>query len=291
MIQLFLKLIFTMLVCGTITLHADENDTKYAQKAVIFSRDRAIFSGETSDPDYNIKYAYSLNDDGERLIRENIFTKSTRMVTVNLILADEIYQIDDYAVLKVERDNNKGGWLTYLYNTGSVYSLCPHTTAIEPVIYENIPCNKVTLTISGSAGDMAAAMGHGITEEMIRNSPDDYPEKIIYIIGREIPFVYAIEYFNAKGDKIPVKSFALKNVKLVDALPAETFALPQNRKIEVTRSDSDTEKIYANTMEPEYNSPVTITLIIKFTIALLALLAILLGTLITVKIIRKKHLR
>ena len=150
-----------MLVCGTITLHADENDTKYAQKAVIFSRDRAIFSGETSDPDYNIKYAYSLNDDGERLIRENIFTKSTRMVTVNLILADEIYQIDDYAVLKVERDNNKGGWLTYLYNTGSVYSLCPHTTAIEPVIYENIPCNKVTLTISGSAGDMAAAMGLG----------------------------------------------------------------------------------------------------------------------------------
>ena len=134
-------------------------------------------------------------------------------------------------------------------------------------------------------------MGHGITEEMIRNNPDDYPEKIIYIIGREIPFVYAIEYFNAKGDKIPVKSFALKNVKLVDALPAETFALPQNRKIEVTRSDSDTEKIYANTMEPEYNSPVTITLIIKFTIALLALLAILLGTLITVKIIRKKHLR
>ena len=98
-----------MLVCGTITLHADENDPKYAQKAVIFSRDRAIFSGETSDPDYNIKYAYSLNDDGERLIRENIFTKSTRMVTVNLILADEIYQIDDYAVLKVERDNNKGG--------------------------------------------------------------------------------------------------------------------------------------------------------------------------------------
>lgn len=42
MIQLFLKLIFTMLVCGTITLHSDENDPKYAQKAVIFSRDRTI---------------------------------------------------------------------------------------------------------------------------------------------------------------------------------------------------------------------------------------------------------
>ena len=134
-------------------------------------------------------------------------------------------------------------------------------------------------------------MGHGITEEMIRNNQDDYPEKIIYIIGREIPFVFAIEYFNAKGDKIPVKSFALKNVKLVDAMPAETFALPQDRKIEVTRSDSDTEKIYAHAMPAEYSSPVTITLIIKFTIALLALLAILLAALTTAKIIRKKRLR
>ena len=76
MFKSFVKIFAAALVC-TITLQADENDPKYAQKAVIFSRDRAIFSGETSDPDYNIKYAYSLNDDGERLIRENIFTKST----------------------------------------------------------------------------------------------------------------------------------------------------------------------------------------------------------------------
>ncbi len=274
-----LGIFFTMIASGSTY---DDAVRDKVMVALNYSVKQAKFTAKSIQDGYSVRHFQDFDADGNLLQREEINQPDHRtLFTINLQNAQGKFQIDSVAVIKNEM-GGFGSFLHYMYVTGSVIVSCNTSFTVDTTTYNGIPCDKITAVLLASTMELAKALG--IPESIILENPDSFPNRAVFIIGQEVPFVYSVQVYNSKGRLL--SGIELTDVDLNPILAPSLFELPKDLEIKIVRTDEDVEKIYAEA--PQENAPrsgslsSTIRTLVIIIVALLA--ALLIGI-----VIRKKR--
>lgn len=212
--------------------------------ALKFSLREANFSATARISDSVVRYSRMHDPSGVLLLREEIYDSAGRKLVVTLLEnRNGYFQIDDVVgVLKNEKPGiPPGGYINYAYNAGGMLTNCRNGKYEEQEIsYRGIPCYQITLFLNATPEELSkwllCSLEHARKEE-------NQIVHVEYVIGKIIPFVYAVSRYNKSGSKIP-GGIEFTNVELNPKFPASLFEPPPGIPVKVIKTQKEADKLF-----------------------------------------------